>query len=387
MHVVTHKCMTLLINVWNHSYMYDMTHKRESWLILMRSGYELHSCVTWRIDMWHDSFICDMTRSCVTWLIHMWHDALICDMTHSYVTWLINVLHDSFLCSRDIQLIHTWPDALICDMTHSYAQRIFWLQSQGGGRQEQVVKPSSKAKYACVGVFVCVSTYIYILCVHIYTSVRMYVRAFMYTHIYLCVYIPTYTYIYVYVCKHIYMHMHVNPLGGKEAQNVGSQTRENKWWRIQVCVSESSPQWQQTKKRWCCFCVRVSFHKRAVYYRALLRKITYENKASYASSPSCTQKQHQRCALLVCNTLQHTATLCTTLQHSDACSGLATHCKTLQHTAPHIISSVRDTGMPVHEFISSIRDIHLSNSSRQFVIFIYRIHLVHSWYRHAGFTW
>jgi len=34
--------------------------------------------------------------------------------------------------------------------------------------------------------------------------------------------------------------------------------------------------------------LQVSFRKRATNYRALLRKMTYENKASYASSPLCT---------------------------------------------------------------------------------------------------
>ena len=33
--------------------------------------------------------------------------------------------------------------------------------------------------------------------------------------------------------------------------------------------------------------LQVSFCKRAIIYRALLRKISYEDKASYGSSPPC----------------------------------------------------------------------------------------------------
>jgi len=57
------------------SFIWDITHSYETWLIHMR----------------HDSFICDMTHSYVTWLIYMWHDSYICDMTHTYVTWPIQM--------------------------------------------------------------------------------------------------------------------------------------------------------------------------------------------------------------------------------------------------------------------------------------------------------
>jgi len=38
--------------------------------------------------------------------------------------------------------------------------------------------------------------------------------------------------------------------------------------------------------------LRVSFHKRATNHRALLRKMTYEDKASYGSSPPCIVMLH-----------------------------------------------------------------------------------------------
>ena len=37
-----------------------------------------------------------------------------------------------------------------------------------------------------------------------------------------------------------------------------------------------------------CLKLQVSFHKSATNYRALLRKMTYKDKASYASSPPCS---------------------------------------------------------------------------------------------------
>ena len=67
--------------------------------------------------------------------------------------------------------------------------------------------------------------------------------------------------------------------------------------------------------------LQVYFGKRATNYRALLRKMSYEGKASCASSPPCKAEvsvacRRLLCAMLQCNTLQHTATHCNTLQHA-----------------------------------------------------------------------
>jgi len=37
-----------------------------------------------------------------------------------------------------------------------------------------------------------------------------------------------------------------------------------------------------------CLNLQVNFRKKAINYRALLRKITYKDKASYGSSPPCS---------------------------------------------------------------------------------------------------
>ena len=41
-----------------------------------------------------------------------------------------------------------------------------------------------------------------------------------------------------------------------------------------------------------CFKLQVIFRKRATNYRALLRKMTYQDKASYDSTPPCNCQQH-----------------------------------------------------------------------------------------------
>ena len=40
-----------------------------------------------------------------------------------------------------------------------------------------------------------------------------------------------------------------------------------------------------------CLKLQVIFRKRASNYRALLRKMTYEDKASYGPSPPCSREQ------------------------------------------------------------------------------------------------
>ena len=94
------------------------------------------------------------------------------------------------------------------------------------------------------------------------------------------------------------------------------------------------------------FVLQVSFSQKT-NCRALWRKMTYEDKTPYASSPICTAYPHDTMQYnaAICNTLQHSATHCNTLQHSTAQYNIATpcsalqlaflHCNTLQHTATH----------------------------------------------------
>ena len=95
------------------------------------------------------------------------------------------------------------------------------------------------------------------------------VRIWLYTYIHgVCVHVQVnmYTYIYIYVYVHvnmytyIYIHVYVRPT----------------WWRRPIG----------------CFKLQVVFCKRATIYRALLREITYTDKASYGSSPPCSGCRH-----------------------------------------------------------------------------------------------
>jgi len=82
---------------------------------------------------------------------------------------------------------------------------------------------------------------------------------------------------------------------------------------------------------------QIIFHKSATKYRSLLRKMTYEDKGSYESSPPCISLTSQHTATH-CNTLQHTAAHWYTLQH------MAPHCTNLQHTAAHC-ATLHNTAM------------------------------------------
>ena len=45
--------------------------------------------------------------------------------------------------------------------------------------------------------------------------------------------------------------------------------------------------------------LQIIFHKRAIKYRSLLRKMTYKDKGSYESSPPCTCNMHPRVHIFI----------------------------------------------------------------------------------------
>jgi len=104
----------------------------------------------------------------------------------------------------------------------------------------------------------------------------------------------------------------------------------------QVCVYTG---WRRPIE---CLKLQVILRKRATNYRALLREMTHKDKASYGSSPLCSQYPMVR-SLPQHTGLQHTATHRNTLQHTSplACvDSLMLGCgrsisNTLQHTATH----------------------------------------------------
>ena len=99
-----------------------------------------------------------------------------------------------------------------------------------------------------------------------------------------------------------------------------------------------------------CLMLQVNFRKRATNYRALLRKMTYKDKAFCGSSPPCMIQVVHRFVNICwhCNNLQYTTTCRNALQYtatqydtsgSSLCQHLlalqhpTTCCNTLQHTA------------------------------------------------------
>jgi len=183
---MTHFHVTCRVFMWRDSFLCNVTHFWETWLIALGHAswhdafiWKVHEImhfqwtwrvhmnhkfqayrtsrrrVTWLILMWHDSFygpswhagtwrardmthcyktfvwqctfMCDMTRPCVAWLsqVHMWHDSLRCDMTHCNMTCM---WHDAFICdmthSYVTWLILIWHNSCICDTMHSY---VTWL--------------------------------------------------------------------------------------------------------------------------------------------------------------------------------------------------------------------------------------------------------------------
>ena len=114
--------------------------------------------------------------------------------------------------------------------------------------------------------------------------------------------------------------------------------------------------------------MQVSFRKRATDHRALLRKMTYKDKASYGSSPHCSERTLAKfrmgserththvlqCVAVCCSVLQCVAVRCSELQCVAVCCSVlqcvsrydihsmasrlthsAPRCNTLLHTATH----------------------------------------------------
>jgi hypothetical protein len=64
-------------------------------------------------------------------------------------------------------------------------------------------------------------------------------------------------------------------------------------WRV-IALTQNNKLGEWTGWRRCTECLelQISLHKRATNHRAFLQKETYKDKASYASSPPCTNHSH-----------------------------------------------------------------------------------------------
>jgi len=98
----------------------------------------------------------------------------------------------------------------------------------------------------------------------------------MYTYLWICIHI----YIYMHVYKYIYIYMYTHEL---------LPLKQIKSWEIRHRALHT--EWQRPLG---CPKLQIIFRKRAINYRALLRKMTYEDKASYNSMASSIHKETKR---------------------------------------------------------------------------------------------
>jgi len=153
-------------------------------------------------------------------------------------------------------------------------------------------------------------------------------RCRAHTHVYIHTYkhIHTHTNTYKQIHTHVRMHthkfttyIHVATRSDSTQHTVCVRACMTQPHNISCSHSVSDRGWRRCIR---CLKLQVYFYKRTTNNRALLRKMTCKDKASYASSTPCSEFTATHCS-----TLQCTATHCNTLQLT------ATHCNTLQHTA------------------------------------------------------
>jgi len=182
------------------------------------------------------------------------------------------------------------------------------------------------------------------VCVEIYTNINIYTHTYTYTWIYK--YIHTYIYIYIYkyadtqrhigkcsICIHLHINMdihksiykHINShinmniyMDIKYTQyikqvipasifsmlflNTHIHTHAHTHTHTHIYIARYGNVCTGWRRPIGCLKLQVIFRKRATNYRALLRKITYKDKASYGSSPPCTYTQAHPLSLFLSHT-------------------------------------------------------------------------------------
>jgi len=251
------------------------------------------SCCTARKEALPSFFVCvaRLIRMCATWLIHMCDMtqvlrrarvsvALFCfirvawfmrmrDMTESYlchdssvfVTWLRHICDMTQVQHRahvsvavlfrmcGMTHTHVWQDW--CDMTHPYIWHMTWLRCCI--TREQALP--SFVSYVCYDLFVCVS---WLMC----------------------------------MCDVTHQYMWHDSGAASRARKRRPPTSRLLSGELHVSASTMSLSMsvceRECAKTHRCLIWQVIYRKRATNCRALLRKITYTNMASYRSSPPCT---------------------------------------------------------------------------------------------------
>jgi len=230
----------------SHVWMSHVTHMNQSYVTHMK-GDDIHAdtrkqaCVT---NMWHHSYV--------------WHCSHVCGVTHSCVShthpllpfWIRQTCTNRCVC-------HTWHHSYLCGMAHSYT-------------------------CGMVHSYMCDMVHSYMFDMDPYMCDM--------AHSYMCD--MAHSYMSHITCVCLTHHTHI-PL-------FWTRPKFMNWCVCAVCVCVSrvgvcacvkchivntyDTGWQRPTG---CLNLQVIFGKRATNYRALLRKMTYKDKASYASSPPC----------------------------------------------------------------------------------------------------
>ena len=132
--------------------------------------------------------------------------------------------------------------------------------------------------------------YIYIYtCIHINTHIDRYMQTPFYLHVYLCIWGGTISGIDKIVCLFCRKLSLLQVSFAKETYNLIDPINRSLPIRLQRCFHHAlvAAGWRRLIG---CLKLQVVFRKRATNYRALLRKMTYEDKASYHSMPPCRSR-------------------------------------------------------------------------------------------------
>jgi len=168
-------------------------------------------------------------------------------------------------------------------------------------------------------IYVCVHIYIY-TCIYIHVYTRIYI------YMYICIYIYTHLEMYINIYCHVHSHTltHTSCLWGLINVTRSNSSKKNNmcvctyiYMHIYVYTYTQEHIYVYTGWRRLIGSpkLQIIFHKRATKYRSLLRKMTYEDKASYESSPPCVYiyihtLNVYKCILSCTLTHTHTHTSC-----------------------------------------------------------------------------
>jgi len=153
---------------------------------------------------------------------------------------------------------------------------------------------------------------------YMYMYIYIYVYGYIHIYIFICTYLYVYMYIYVYLYKCVYIYIYINTKAvdaahaprkrfPKKNTCIYTHIFQRKSYRCSACAMQKVQNFSKVRAAvslhshftgWRrligCLKSQVIFCKRATNYMALLRKMSYKDKASSASSPPCSERAYFR---------------------------------------------------------------------------------------------